>query len=195
MSLATEAEGDTPLSPEELADLIPSLATKEELNEFERDNVLAAQEWVQKDRTCPIDMAREDYVRKLHLKMFDETWKWAGHYRSTEKNLRVPVYQIREQLGAVLGDVRYWIQNKTYSVDEIAIRFHYRLVVIHPFPNGNGRHARLLADSLAIKLGAEPFSWGGKDLVRAGEARAEYLTAMRQADAGDIKPLLEFARS
>jgi len=194
-SLVTASEGNTPLSQEELADLIPNLATKEELNEWERENILAAQEWAQKDRTSPKEMLRDDYVRKLHLRMFDQTWKWAGQYRKTKKNLGVPVDQIRERLGVLLGDVQYWIKNKTYSPDEIAILFHHRLVVIHPFPNGNGRHARLMADVLAIKLGVKPFTWGGKDLVGAGEARGQYLKAMKQADTGDIKPLLEFARS
>jgi Fic-DOC domain mobile mystery protein B len=193
--LLTTSEGNTPLSPEELVDLIPSLATKEELNEWERENILLGREWALKDRTPPTDMLRDDYVRKLHLKMFDETWKWAGQYRKTEKNLGVPIYQIREQLGVLLADTRYWIENRTYSPDEIAIRFHHRLVVIHPFANGNGRHARLMADTLALKLGTQPFTWGGKDLATAGEARDRYLKAMRQADAGDIKPLLEFARS
>lgn len=191
----TVSQSNTPLSAEELADLIPNLSTKEELNEWERENILEAREWALKDRTTPTEILRDDYIRKLHLRMFDQTWKWAGHYRKTEKNLGLPVHQIREQLGLLLADAKCWIENKTYSPDEIAIRFHYRLVVIHPLPNGNGRHARLMADSLAVKLGAEPFTWGVKDFVAAGEARAEYLKAMRQADAGDIKPLLEFARS
>src|SRR5579864_1983912 len=137
----TPTEPNTPLSPEELADLIPSLATKEELNEWERENILRAREWAISDRTSPTDMASDEYVRKLHLRMFDQTWKWAGQYRRTEKNIGIAVYQIREQLAALLGDVRYWIEHRTYPPDEIAVRFHYRLVAIHPFPNGNGRHA------------------------------------------------------
>ena len=195
MSIASASEGNTPLSPEELADLIPNLATREELNEWERENILAGRDWALKDRTPPADMAHHDYIHKLHLKMFEETWRWAGQYRNTERNLGVPVRQIREELGVLLGDAAYCLKNKTYSPDEIAIRFHHRLVVIHPFPNGNGRHARLIADILASKLGVQRFSWGSKDLISAGKARTEYLKALRQADAGDIKPLLEFARS
>lgn len=191
----TPTAPNTPLSPEELADLIPNLATKEELNEWERENILRAREWAIGDRTGAANMASDTYVRKLHLRMFDQTWKWAGQYRQTEKNIGIPVYQIREQLGALLGDVRYWIEHGTYPPDEIAVRFHHRLVVIHPFPNGNGRHARLIADLLAIKLERPAFTWGATDLVKPGEARARYLDAIRSADKGDLQPLARFARS
>ena len=195
MALVTNSDGNTPLSPEELADLIPSLATKEDLNEWERENIINAREWAAKDRTTAIDVVSDAYIRKLHEKMFDQTWKWAGQYRNTEKNIGVPFHEIREQLGGLVGDVRYWIENQTYSADEIAMRFHHRLVQIHPFPNGNGRHARLLADLLVTKLGQRSFTWGARDLVKAGEARAKYLEAIRAADDGDIKLLLTFARS
>ncbi len=194
-TLATTSDGNTPLSPEELADLIPNLATKEELNEWERENILRGREWAVGDRTSPTDMVSDEYFRKLHKKMFDETWKWAGDYRHTERNIGVSVHEIRERLMALFGDTRYWIENGTYSPDEIAIRFHHRLVFIHPFPNGNGRHARLIADIIAVKLGRPAFTWGSANLVKEGEARTTYLEAIRAADDGDIHPLLNFARS
>jgi Fic-DOC domain mobile mystery protein B len=192
--LAATGDGNTSLSPEELRDLIPNLATKEELNEWERENILLAREWAIGDRTRPSDMVADEYVRKLHGKMFDETWKWAGQYRRTEKNIGVPAHEIRERLAALFGDVRYWIEKRTFSADEIAVRFHHRLVFIHAFVNGNGRHGRLLADVLVMKLGRRVFTWGSGDLVKPGEARARYLEAIRAADAGDIPLLLEFAR-
>ena len=191
----TSSDGNTPLSPDELADLIPNLATKEELNEWERENILLAREWAIEDRTLPVAVASDEYVRKLHRKMFDETWKWAGTYRLTEKNIGAPVHEIREGLVALFGDVRYWIENSTYSADEIAVRFHHRLVLIHPFPNGNGRHARLIADVLIMKFGRPAFTWGSANLVQEGAARVRYLEAIRAADNGDIEPLLRFARS
>jgi len=193
--LASTKGGNTPLSPEELADLIPNLATKEELNEWERENILRAREWAVGDRTVASDLASAGYVRKLHAKMFDQTWKWAGDYRRSEKNIGTPFHEIRERLMALFGDVRYWIENKTYPPDEIAIRFHHRLVLIHPFPNGNGRHARLIADVMAMKLGRLSFTWGSANLVKEGEARTKYLEAIRAADHGDMQPLLKFARS
>ena len=194
-SLATTSDGNTPLSPEELADLIPNLATKEELNEWERENILLAREWATSDRTAPLQMVSDQYIRKLHERMFDQTWKWAGLYRLTEKNIGVPVHEIRERLMALLGDVRYWIENKTYSPDEIAVRFHHRLVSIHAFPNGNGRHARLIADVLVMKLGNPALTWGSANLVEDGASRTRYLKAIRTADDGEIQPLLQFARS
>jgi Fic-DOC domain mobile mystery protein B len=194
-TLATTSDGNTPLSPEELADLIPNLATKEELNEWERENILLAREWATSDRTAPLQMVSDQYVRKLHEKMFDETWKWAGLYRLTEKNIGVPVREIRERFVALFGNVRYWIENNTYSPDEIAVRFHHRLVFIHPFPNGNGRHARLIADVLVTKLGNPAFTWGSANLVEEGTARTHYLEAVSAADDDDIQPLIQFARS
>ena len=193
--LGTTGHGNTPLSPEELVGLIPSLATKEELNEWERENILRAREWALADRTGPKDLVCDEYVRKLHLKMFDQTWKWAGQYRRTERNIGVSFHEIRDGLAALFGDVRYWIENGTYSPDEIAVRFHHRLVTIHPFPNGNGRHARLVADVLVMKLGRPSLTWGSAELIKPGESRARYLDAIRTADNGDLKPLLEFARS
>jgi Fic-DOC domain mobile mystery protein B len=194
-TLATTSDGNTPLSPEELADLIPNLATKEELNEWERENMLRGREWAVGDRTSSTDMVSDEYVRKLHKKMFDETWKWAGDYRHTEKNIGVSVHEIRERLMALFGDTRYWIENGTYLPDEIAVRFHHRLVFIHPFPNGNGRHARLIADIIALKLGRSALTWGSANFGKEGEARTSYLEAIRAADGGDIQPLLNFARS
>jgi Fic-DOC domain mobile mystery protein B len=194
-TLATTSDGNTPLSPEELADLIPNLATREELNEWERENILRGREWAVGDRTSPSDMVSNEYVRKLHRKMFEETWKWAGDYRHTEKNIGVSVHEIRERLMALFGDTRYWIENGTYLTDEIAVRFHHRLVFIHPFPNGNGRHARLIVDIIAMKLGRPVFTWGSANLVKEGEARTTYLEAIRAADEGDIQPLLNFVRS
>jgi|ERR1700693_2125294 len=190
------SDSNTPLSRDEQADLIPNLATREELNEWERDNILRARQWALTDRQLArLNPVSERYVRELHRRMFDQTWEWAGTYRKTEKNLGVPVHQILEKLGQLLGDAEYWLDQKTYEVDECAVRFHYKLVIIHAFPNGNGRHARLIADVVAMKNARDIFSWGSKDLIAPGEARDAYLRVLRAADRGDLKPLLRFARS
>lgn len=196
MSLFVTGEGNTPLSPEEQDDLIPDLATKEELNEWERQNILEAYEWAFDRRSLHRhDSFTESYVRELHRRMFDQTWKWAGRYRTSEKNIGIAYYQIREALVALLGDVRYWIEHATFEPDELAIRFHHRLVLIHPFANGNGRHARLMADVFLERQGIPVFTWGGADIARAGDFRRGYIDALRAADKNDIKPLLVFARS
>ena len=191
----TTSDGKTPLSPDERADLIPSLATKEELNEWERENILLAREWALRDRTGAVAMVSDEYVRKLHRRMFDQTWKWAGEYRRTEKNIGVPSTEIRERLAVLFGDVRFWMENGTFPSDEMAVRFHHRLVAIHPFSNGNGRHGRLMADLLVARLGRPLFSWGSFSLIEPSELRSRYLDALRKADAGQTRSLLEFARS
>jgi Fic-DOC domain mobile mystery protein B len=186
---------NTPLSPDEQEGLIPSLATQAELNEWERENILAARTWALSEkelRRC--DPVNESYIRELHRRMFGDTWKWAGTYRRTEKNLGVLAHEIRERIAVLLGDVRYWISHQTYQVDEIAIRTHHQLTRIHPFPNGNGRHARLFADVVAVKLGRPEFTWGRAEMVAPGPARAAYIGALKLADAGNIQDLLRFSR-
>jgi len=178
------------------SDLIPSLTTREELNEWERDNILRGRQWALSERQIArLDPTKEPYTRELHARMFDQTWKWAGTYRKTDENLGVPVGEIRERLAQLLRNAAYRLEHKTYDVDECAVRFHYELVVVHPFPNGNGRHARLIADVVAVKCGRPEFSCGGKELTAPGEARNEYLSALGKADKGDLAQLLKFARA
>lgn len=196
MTLFTTGDGNTPLSPEEQDDLIPDLTTKEELNEWERQNILEAAAWALDPRNLNHqDPFSETYVRELHQRMFDQTWKWAGAYRTTEKNIGIPHYQIREALPALLGDATYWVEHQTFEPDELAVRFHHRLVWIHPFSNGNGRHARLMADVVVRRLGRPAFSWGSVDILRASDFRRSYIDALRAADKNDIQLLLAFARS
>ena len=196
MTLFQTGDGNTLLSPKEQADLIPELTTKEELNEWERQNILEAFAWALNPRNLQRnDPLSETYIRGLHQRMFDQTWKWAGTYRTTEKNIGIPHYQIRESLSVLLGDARYWIEHQTFERDEIAVRFHHRLVAIHPFANGNGRHARLIADVVAQRMGRPVFTWGGRHLVQTGDFRRAYIDALRAADRNDIQPLLTFART
>jgi len=193
-----QAPGNTPLTPDELAELRPSLTTKGELDEFERSNILEANRWAFNPRVLKReDPFIEPYLRQLHRRMFDQTWKWAGRYRKKNKNLGIPFHQIMNGIAAILGDIHYWLENGTFDIEEIAIRYHHRLVWIHPFPNGNGRHARLLADVIAVKNGRERFTWGLNKLKEIGPARTEYIRCLKAADANndDVRELLNFARS
>jgi Fic-DOC domain mobile mystery protein B len=196
MTLPAAGDGNTPLSPDEQAGLIPNLATREELNEWERANIVTAYDWALDPRTLRRHNPLTDpYLRNLHHRMFSETWKWAGVYRVTEKNIGVPYWQIQDALGALLGDAGYWLEHRTFPPDEIAVRLHHRLVLIHPFSNGNGRHARLMADVLAMRQARPVFTWGSADIVKAGDFRGGYLDALHAADKGDLTSLLAFARS
>lgn len=191
-----QVPGNTPLDPDELEGLIPDLSLKRELDEFERKNILDGYNWALSPRRLIIrDPLTEPYIRELHKRMFDQTWEWAGRYRNTEKKIGVLVHEIRDRVPAVLGDAQYWLANKTYPIDEIAVRVHHRIVWIHPFPNGNGRHARLLADVIAVKYDSTAFTWGRNDIATIGPTREAYITTLRTADNGDIRDLLAFARS
>lgn len=183
----------TPLNPEEREGLIPSYITlHRELNEAEHANILEAEGWAFARKR---DMLDERYLKALHKRMFGRVWRWAGQFRRTERNIGVATYRIGVDLGNLLNDCRYWIDHDTYSLDEIAARFHHRLVLIHPFPNGNGRHARMATDLLLVAQGQPRFSWGRLNLVNAGATRRAYVLALRAADGHDIRPLLDFVRS
>ena len=140
-------------------------------------------------------MLTDDYLQKLHSRMYGEVWAWAGTYRQRQINLGVEPHRIRIELRHLFGDARAWLAHNTYPPREIAIRLHHRVALIHPFSNGNGRHARTLADMVLIRhFKAAPLSWGG-GIASQGGAREAYLDAMRAADRHDIRPLLAFAAS
>ena len=194
------SDGNTPIRPEEAEQLIPRISTMGELNEYETLNILRAREWAFDNRTMKsTDPLQEPYVRELHHRMFDNVWKWAGTYRKHELNIGCDPREILQRIPQLLGNVRYWLEHKTFSVDECLIRFHHQLVSkIHSFPNGNGRHARMITDVAAVKFGQTEFTWGArKNLVAEGDARTAYLAALRALDANenDVKLLLDFARS
>lgn len=191
--LEEQDDASTPLTEDEREELIPSYITlRSELNNAEQANILEAEEWAFARKR---DVLSEAFLTDLHKRMLSRVWKWAGAFRQSERNLGIDAYRIPTDLRQLLDDCRYWIENKTYESDEIAARFHHRLVSIHPFPNGNGRHARLAADLLLVVLGSKRFTWGRVSLVNAGETRRTYIEALRAADNHDINPLLAFVRS
>ena len=181
------------LTPEEIRDLIPAhIAYRSELNEAEQENIARAQEWALGPRRR--DLLSEKFAKALHRRMLGDVWRWAGRFRTSQRNMGIDYWLIPTELRKLLDDTKAWIEFKTYPADEIAVRFHHRLVLIHPFPNGNGRHARFMADLLIMRLGGERFSWGRESLRDPGIARQQYIAALRAADNHDIAPLLAFAR-
>jgi len=191
--LFEQDDAATPLTREERDDLIPSYITqRSELNEAEQANIFDAEQWAFKRIRNVLD---EAFLKSLHKRMLGKVWHWAGKIRQTERNIGVEPYRIEMELAQLLGDVRYWVEYNTFAPDEIAARFHHRLVFIHPFPNGNGRHARLATDLLLHALGRERFTWGRVNLVNASDTRRLYIAALRAADNYDMEPLLQFVRS
>ena len=183
----------TLLNPEEMRDLIPAqIAYRRELNEAEQENILLAQAWALARRR---DLLNEKFVKDLHRRMFNDVWRWAGKFRTSPRNIGIDYWEIATELRQLLNDAQAWIEYRTYAPDEIAVRFHHRLVQIHPFPNGNGRHSRLMADLLVMQLGRERLSWGRQSLRNPGAARARYIEALRAADHHDFRRLLAFARA
>jgi len=188
--------GSTPLEPEELEQLVPAhITTMAQLNEAEQLNIAAASMWALGRRRS--DVLSEKFVKSLHKRMFGEVWRWAGKFRTRPVNIGdVDAYEIGIRLHQLFDDVKHWLDNNTYEPHETAARLHHGLTVVHPFPNGNGRHARLMTDVLLKNIGQPVFTWGsGGNLIYTGETRNQYLATLRAADEHDIGPLLAFGRS
>lgn len=189
-------DGQTPIDEDEKEGLlIATITTRGELNEFEQLGVEKAMEWSRKRKFGLEQILSEEFVKELHRKMFEDIWKWAGQFRTSNKNLGVDKNEIRIELKKLLDDCQYWVDHEMFDGDEIAVRFSHRIVTIHPFANGNGRHSRLIADILVShEYGRPPFSWGSINLTAQGAARSAYLMALREADRNDYQSIIEFAR-
>ena len=190
--------GQTPLDEDEINGLlIPSVTTKKELDEFEQLNIQKAVEWYLLRKKFKVDeIMTEEFILAVHKRMFDEVWSWAGEFRTSEKTIGIPWHQVPIQLRQLIDDCKYWIENGTYPPEEIAIRFKHRLVAIHLFSNGNGRHSRLMGDILMKHaFGLPIFSWGHKNLVDKGATRSAYIKALKKADKDDYSDLIGFAQS
>ena len=187
--------GQTPLDPDEILGLKDlTITTKEALDSAEQLNVAAARAWYAGGQPVhPATLLGEFFLHELHRQMFANVWEWAGDLRKTEKNIGCRYYMIAQELRRLCDDAQYWLANSTYSPDELALRFKHRLVAIHVYPNGNGRHARFVADLLAEALGREPFSWG--EMYDPEPARRAYIDALRRADKEDYAMLISYARS
>jgi Fic-DOC domain mobile mystery protein B len=192
-------DGATPLDPDESEGLILNhLSTRGELDELEEANIQEGMRWAHRKalrRGQPADVLTEDFLYELHQQMFGAVWEWAGQVRKTEKNIGTDKFEIRPEVRNLVEDARFWRTNEVYAPDELAVRFHHRLVAIHPFANGNGRHARMAADLLVQQSGRNPFSWGGRSLTNTSDLRSSYISALQSADKGDLGPLLDFARA
>ena len=192
------APGATPLTEEDLQGLkIPSVTTQGQINEVEAANIIRGQEWALRARIIRMpEMLSDEFLLRLHRQMFGEVWKWAGQYRRTNTNIGVEYHLIRPELRRAYDDARGWLERNTYAPDEFAVRLHYRVVTVHPFRNGNGRHARMLAHLTLVRhFKAPPLPWGNS-LLRATDAnRKAYIEALVAADHHDFTPLLAFARS
>jgi len=188
--------GATPLDPDEAAGLIPiHITTQGDLNAWEQLNILQGDRWAARQNMR--ELLDEGFVRDLHRQMFNKTWRWAGTFRSSNKNIGVDWTQVSVKLRELLDNTRYQIDREVFDADEIAVRFHHQLVWVHAFSNGNGRHARLMSDLLVMRLGRPRLSWGSDFLAThsVDQLREQYIAGLRAADQGHIGELLAFARS
>ena len=188
--------GKTPLDPEQISGLkIKTIATQQQLNEFEQANINEALIWLTGKRKIK-NLLSEEFILQVHQRMFGLVWNWAVQFRRTETNLGVDWTKIRVDLRQLVADVNFWVEHQSYLPDEAAIRFKHRLVSIHCFPNGNCRHSRIMADLICQHVfGLKKFSWGQSRLVEPSEQRTDYLKALKLVDKGDFSELMRFARS
>lgn len=190
-------DGQTPIDDDEREGLlISTITTMVELDEFEQQNIEDAIVWISGKKFAQKEIFTEAFVKRVHKRMYGNVWNWAGEFRKTNKNIGVDKYEIAVELKKLLNDSIYWLDQQTFSPEETALRFKHRLVSIHCFPNGNGRHSRLMADIIIAKLYNLPeFSWGAENLTNEGSNRNDYINALKKADNGDYKYLIEFAKS
>ena len=189
-------QGETPLDPDEMEGLkYPHVTTRRELNHLEQANIETGLRWLARQRNPEILTVR--FTKNFHERLFGDVWSWAGSFRLTEKNIGVDPRQITAQLKNTLDDAQYWVDHETYAPLEAAARFHHKVVQVHPFPNGNGRFSRIIADALLVKLYEhEQIDWGGGyELIEENERRQAYLQSLRNADRGDYEGLFEFIGS
>lgn len=192
--------GATPVDEESREQLQPphhGIKTLAELNALEAGNIARGLLWLRLELPSTDDLLDQYVLRQVHRYMFGDVWTWAGAIRVREMSIGIAPDQIQEQWKMILDDTKWHVENRTWSPAETVLRAHHRTVQIHPFVNGNGRHARLIADELAESLGLGPdaFSWGRQLDVDTGDMRAEYLSALRRMDEDrdDAGPLVEFA--
>jgi len=190
-------DGQTPLDEKEKEGLkIKSITTQGELDEFEQLNIEKAVEWTIHTNLKPERILTEKFIKDLHTKMYGDVWKWAGEFRKSNKNIGIEWTQIAVELKTLIEDAKFWIDNETFPPEEISIRFKHRIVAIHCFPNGNGRHSRMVADIIMENIfGLDIFSWNKSNMVKADDTRKKYIVALRKADQGDVSELIKFANN
>lgn len=195
MPIVTDQEGTTPLEPDEIEGLVPThIETRDDLNALENANIADCLIWLSSQSTLSLDeILSLNFARTLHKEMFSKVWSWAGHFRTTEKNIGCDPRQIRVNLHNLLEDIKYWIEFNHYESQELSARIHHQLVKIHPFPNGNGRHARIFTNCVREKgLGIRPIIWATGNIDRQSEERQEYIDSLRQADQNNYQPLVSY---
>ena len=188
-------QGQTPLDSEYLSGLrLVGVTTKLQLDELEQLNIQSAMNWLIRNPPKHDSLLEEKFIKSLHKRMFGDVWLWAGNFRRVDTNIGVDWWKIPSELKLLMDDAQFWLEHNTYPKEEWAIRIKHRLVSIHCFPNGNGRHSRLFADVLINNFANMPyFTWGAQASLDEYTTRANYLTSLRTADLGDYRPLIRFA--
>ncbi|MFT4929352.1 MAG: Fic-DOC domain mobile mystery protein B [Phenylobacterium sp.] len=183
-------DGATPLDPDEMAGLkFKHITVRQQLDELEQANIVQGMLWLKKHNRQ--NYLTIDFTLALHKALFGQVWQWAGSFRTTEKNIGIDPLHICVALRNLLDDVTVWAQYNSYPPQEAILRFHHKLVQIHPFPNGNGRFSRIFADLIAQQVfQCRTVQWGGRALDKVSQVRMDYIKALRQADAGDLEPLM-----
>lgn len=200
--LIDNPEGATPLNLDDMLGLkYKHIDTREQLNEVEAANILQGQIWASKLNKGAKELTRDDifnrdFVSDLHKALFGEVWEWAGHFRKRELNIGVDPKNIAVDLHNFLEDAKCWLEFKHYDNLELSARIQHRLVQIHPFVNGNGRHSRVFTDIVRVYLlNEKPIKWANAKLENMTEERNSYISGLREADVGDLSTFIKYLQS
>lgn len=195
--LKDDPQGATPLSPDDLLGLkLPHVQTRAQLNEIEAANILQGQNWVSSLKVLTLDdIFSRDFVIALHKNLFGDIWQWAGTFRLRELNIGVEPKNIPIDLHNFLEDAKCWLEFKHFSDLELSARIQHKLVQIHPFVNGNGRHARIFTDIVRVfLLNKKPLRWAKAKLEDMTTERAAYIAGLRKADGGDFSEMVDYLK-
>lgn len=138
----------------------------------------------------------DEFLCKVHRDMFGSIWTWAGKHRTEQINIGKEWHLIPEQTRILCENFRSWdADQSTMQTIEIAARLQNGLTRIHPFKNGNGRHARLITDIFFHSRGHPLPKWPQIHLEAQGDViREQYIAAMRAADQGEFGELIDFSK-
>jgi Fic-DOC domain mobile mystery protein B len=192
--ITDQPEGATPL--DDISGLLRrDITTRGQLDEAETLNILGAVDWIERGRLR--DVFTVDFYERLHSRMYDDVWEWAGDLRSVtgaRPNIGVPPEMVPIELGRVAMEFNWeWQNSDQTNLLPFIAKYHHALVWVHPFNNGNGRWSRLACDVVMKRLAKKPLiTWATDTLnVDSGE-RSQYINALKMADDFDLAPLVEY---
>jgi cell filamentation protein len=137
-------------------------------------------------------------ICRMHQLWLGEIYEWAGEYRGVNiakgafmfaAAIQIPRL-MRDLESGPLGEYTPCSFNTTAAQAAALAIVHTELIPIHPFRDGNGRCARLLAVLMGLQAGLPALDFGG---IRGAKKR-EYIAAVHAGLSRDYDPMTKIFR-